>query len=331
MKKSVALFLILFGGFVLQISAQTLLVNDKIPEDLLITLKRQGGWGGNYSEINITSDGEISYQTQGGLPVVAQSSVWYINGKPEKPAKYLKPKLSEEKLKILISEFEKIQFFRFGKDFPQEDEKKHWSVTDEQTEIISIRINGQTKEVSNYLGDSLERTRLLKDLAERIRGAGVWNYENGEIPGNFEIWYRTTNLDKVERDFKINAKGKIVQTFFWEKASESAPKIYAAYPLKTKTVGKLSKQQLKQIMDEFEKAVFSTFKYSKLTQYSGCANEAGLNDAKRTHINVQINHVSQMYASLYENCNPSPETDAAKFEYINEVLTRLLKNYDALK
>lgn len=84
-------------------------------------------------------------------------------------------------------------------------------------------------------------------------------------------------------------------------------------------------------MDEFEKAVFSTFKYSTLTKYGCCANEAGLNDAKRTHINVQINHISQMYASLYENCNPLPETDAAKFEYMNEVISSLLKKLGAIK
>lgn len=149
---------------------------------MLVTLKRQGGKGSYYSEINITANGEISYQTRGAVRVALPPKVVFINGKRVKNPKYLKPKLSEEKLKLLIAEFEKTQFFRFGKDFPQEDDKKHLSITDEQTEIISIRINGQTKEVSNYLGDDLKRTRILRDLAERIRGAGIWNYEKGEAP-----------------------------------------------------------------------------------------------------------------------------------------------------
>ncbi len=84
-------------------------------------------------------------------------------------------------------------------------------------------------------------------------------------------------------------------------------------------------------MNEFEKAVFSTFKYSILTKYAGCANEAGLNEPKRTHINVQINHISQMYASLYANCSPLSETDAAKFEYAASTIENLLKNVGAVK
>ncbi|MGI8494767.1 MAG: hypothetical protein ACR2L1_05575 [Pyrinomonadaceae bacterium] len=322
MKNSVALFLILFGGFVLQVSTQTLLVNDKIPEDLLITVKRQGGWGGNYSEINITADGDFSFETRGGLPKVPTPNLYPVN---EKPPKYLKPKLSAEKLKLLIAEFEKIQFFKFSKDFPTEDEKEVGCVTDQGTDVISIQINGQTKEVSNYLGCSGKRNRLLRDLAEKIRGAGIWNYENDEIPDNFEVWYRITDGDRIQKDFKINAKGKITETVH---ASRFYPEVGKELPIriKSKTVGKLSKPQLRQLVDEFEKTVFSTFKYSPLTKYAGCSNDSVPTAEKRTHISVQINRVQQMYASLYANCNPKPETDAAKFEYISVVIKELLKN-----
>lgn len=153
----------------LKTEAQTTLENGKIPGDLLITLKRQEGWGGAYSEITITANGDWSFQSRGGLPVRSLPNSLSLNGKAVKPPKYLKPKLSGEKLRLLVAEFEKIQFFRFGKDFPQEDEGTFLSLSDQGTEVISIRINGQTKEVSNYLGDSLKRTRLLGDLAEKIR------------------------------------------------------------------------------------------------------------------------------------------------------------------
>jgi hypothetical protein len=38
-----------------------------------------------------------------------------------------------------------------------------------------------------------------------------------------------------------------------------------------------------------------------------------------------------MYASLYENCNPKPETDAAKFEYATEIIKKVLKDNNVIK
>lgn len=324
MKTLIVLSLLLSVVFVFEVSAQTSLVSDKIPGDLLITLKRQRGWGGNYSEMTINANGEFSFQNSPTFPTKLPTEV-FILGERIKNPKYLKPKLSPEKLRQLIAEFEKIQFFKFGKDFPIENEKQIGCKTDQGTEIISIQLNAQTKEVSNYLCSG-KRSRILQDLADKIRGASIWNYENDEIPEVFEIWYRVNDTSRIERDFRISGEGKIVERLFWEIDSKSRQKLYAAYPLKTKTVGKLSKQQLKELMNEFEKAVFSTFKYSVLTKYAGCANEAALNEHKRTHINVQINHIAQMYGSLYKDCNPLPETDAAKFEYINEIIINLLKN-----
>jgi hypothetical protein len=155
-------------------------------------------------------------------------------------------------------------------------------------------------------------------LAERIRGAGVWNYENDEIPENFEVWYRIATAGGVLRDFRIRANGKITETSFLNG--------------KSKNVGEASKQQLKTLIDEFEKAVFSTFKYSPLTRESGCSNAPEpLPTGKTRHVNVQINRVAQMYASLYENCRSQPETNAAKFEYAADAIEKLLKSVGAMK
>jgi len=203
-------------------------------------------------------------------------------------------------------------------------------LTHQQTETISIRINGQTKEVSNYLGDSLKRTRILRDLAERIRGASVWNYENDEIPEVLEISYRITDGAKIEREFIINGEGKIIEGTYTVRFYPEVGKDLPVF-VKKKTVGKISKKRLRQLLDEFEKGLFSTFKYSILTKYAGCANDAGLNESKRTHIHVKINHIAQMYASLYKYCNPLPETEAAKFEDMNRVLTALFKELGVVK
>lgn len=327
MKTSTVLSLLLCIVFVFQVSAQTLPVNGKIPDDLLITLKKQVGWGGNHSEMTINANGEFSFQNRPAFPNKLPTDV-FILGKRIKNPKYLKPKLSPEKLKQLIAEFEKIQFFKFGKDFPAEDEKEVGCVTDQGTDIISIQMNGQTKEVSNYLGCSGKRNRILRDLAERIRGASVWNYENGEIPEVLEISYRITDGAKIERGYIINDEGKIIERIntvrFYPEIGKDLPVF-----VKNRIVGKISKKQLRQLLDEFEKGLFSTFKYSILTKYAGCANDAGLNESKRTHIQVRINHIGQMYASLYKNCNPLPKTDAAKFEYINMIIKELLKNAGA--
>lgn len=332
MKKLFALNLFFICAFAFQISAQTkLVVNDKIPADLLITLKRQGGWGGNYNETTINAAGEFTFQSRPVFKITnTLPAEVYIAGKRVKNPKYSKPKLSEAKLKLLIAEFEKIQFFRFGKDFPQEDEKRYLSFSDQQTEIISIRINGQTKEVSNYLGDDLKRTRILRDLAERIRGASVWNYENDEIPELLEISYRITDGAKIEREFIITGEGKIIERIYTVSFYPEMGKDLPVF-VKNKTVGKLSNKRLRQLLDEFEKGLFSTFKYSILTKYAGCANDAGLNESKRTHIQVVINHIGQMYASLYKDCNPLPETEAARFENMNRVLTTLFKELGVVK
>jgi hypothetical protein len=311
--------------------AQTTLKGGKVPADLLITLKRQGGnFGGIYSEITITANGDWSSQSRGGLPVVKLPEALSIDGKPVKLPKYLRPKLSDKKLKLLIAAFERIQFFKFSKDFPLETEKEHRYITHQPTDTISIRINGQIKEVSNYLGNSTKRTRLLWDLAERIRGSGVWNYENDEIPENFQVSYRITDGNKIQRDFKIESTGKVIESYhssrYYPEMGENLPVF-----IKSETLGKLSKRQLRGLIDEFEKSVFSAFRYSPLSKYSGCLNEPDSTTEKRKHINVQINHVGQMYASLYENCNPKPETDAARFEYMSARIEETLKKIKVIK
>jgi hypothetical protein len=107
MKRLIVLSLFLFGILISPVLAQTLLVNGKIPDDLLITLERQGGWGGKYNETTINANGEFTLQSRPAYSIKLPSEV-YIAGKRVKNPKYSKPKLSEAKLKLLIAEFEKI-------------------------------------------------------------------------------------------------------------------------------------------------------------------------------------------------------------------------------
>jgi hypothetical protein len=308
----------------LQMSAQSLLKDGTVPEDLVIILKMQQAWSGGYSEITINAKGEFSHTSRGGLPVTDYSRLLL---KGHKLTKYLKPKLSIEKLKLLIAEFDKIKFFKFGKDFPVE-EKETLSVSDAGGESIFIQINGQNKEVSNYLGDFTKRRKLLSSLAERIRGSRIWNFENDSIPENFELHYRITERDKIIKDFKINAKGNVIETIFLNKFYPNVGK-ELPYLKESKKIGKLSKQQLRQLLDEFEKVNFSTFLYSILEKYDGCSNDPSSAGSTRKSINVQINDVSQMFASLYDNCKSTPETNAAIFESITKTLEETLRTAKA--
>lgn len=304
--------------------AQTALKNDKISDDFLITLKTKGGYySSGYQVITITATGDWSDRNYSEMPV--QPSEEVISNETNSA----KTRLTAERLKFLISEFEKIQFFKFGKDFSQEDEKVS-SVNHQQTEIISIRLNGQIKEVSNYLGDSGKRTRLLRDLGEKIRGVEVWNLTNEKIPEDFEMNYRITDGDEIQRDFKIKSSGEVVESLFLSVPSKLEKGKNLSVFEKSKTIGKVSMQQLIQLIGEFEKIGFSAFKYSPLTKYDGCSIEPVTANGKRKHISVQINR-KEMYASLYENCGANSETNASKFEYMTNVIEKLLKNIGAVK
>jgi hypothetical protein len=327
MCRSISWLLILFVGLTCQIAGQALLKNGKIPKDLLIVLKHQDGWGGAYSEMTINARGEFSFLTRGGLPAAIKFDdiVLVPTGERPRRTRYLKPKLSQPKLASLLAEFERIQFFGFGPE-PPPDDLGNGSFSDAGWEGISIRINGQTKEVGNYLGDTYRRTRILKDLAEKIRGAAVWNFEGNEIPENFGVTYGT-DFGRLQRNLRIACDGTITEELhstvlgLKNDAGETVP-----YFTKTRAVAKVSRKQVRYLIDEFEKIGFSGFRFSNLAKYDGCSNPPDPNAEKRTNISVTINRVHQMYASLYQNCGPVRDTDAAKFEYMDKVIQNLLRS-----
>jgi hypothetical protein len=214
-----------------------------------------------------------------------------------------------------------MQFLKFSDHFPDPNEDNDGGATDQGRETISIRINGQTKEVSYDLGDFNKRTRILRNLAQKIRGAGIWNYENEEIPENFEVSYRPPDQENIRREFKIRANGEVIQSIITKQP----------FSMKNKKVGKISQKKVKELIAEFEQVSFSVFRFSNLSKYDGCLNEPVSNQEKRKHINVQINYIRQMYASLYENCNAKSETNAAKFEYMADVIEKILRSVGTIK
>lgn len=320
MMKHIALGLILLGFFAFHVSAQSFLKNDEIPDDLLITLKRNGRFE-DYV-ITIQANGDWSFKGLAGLPV--QNSSALISGKTAKKIDETKAKLTKEILKSLISEFEKIQFFKFGKDFPPEDEKIRSNISDQPTETISIRINGQTKEVSNYLGDSGKRALMLRDLAERIRGVKIWNLENGEIPEDFRLTYRSSYGEGGWSEVIIDSDGRVFGKSYSNLPSNNAQhSLLIAKKLKLKE--KISKKQLEQLIFEFEKIGFSAFAREVLDKQDGCTGESLSTHGRTNFISVQINN-RNIYASIEASCQPKPGSNAAKFEYMVVKIEEILKN-----
>lgn len=307
-------FLLLGFAFVAATASDAQLVASgvAIPNDLLITLRTQGSWSGGSSELTIDATGLVNSSTSVGLPV--SPSLLF------KPQKLLKPYVPPEKLKTLIAEFDKIDFFRIAETFPGKDEQRGYFITDMGSQTISIRMNGRTTQVADYVGYTSQRSKNLVQLAARIRGAGIWNYEGGKIPKNFELRYRTTiGGNIILNEIKIDADGKVSQSFF------SSDKRYGGPThIKTITVGRLSNNQIRGLLDALEAANFSIFVYSTLTKNDGCTSEPHLGAERRSHINVQINHVQQMYASLYDPCLPEPQTLASFFEQASNAVRDLM-------
>lgn len=326
MMKHVALGLILCALFAGQASAQSFLKNGEIPDDLMITLKRNGRFE-DYV-ITIQSNGNWSFKGFAGLPV--QNSPARILSKNAKKIDETKAKLTKETLKSLISEFEKIQFFKFGKDFPPEDEEIRSSLSDQPTETISIRINGQTKEISNHLGDSGKRSLMLSDLAERIRGAKIWNLENGEIPEDFRLTYRTSYGEGSWSEAVIDADGRVAGKSYSSLPSNPAVQSLLLIAKKPKLKEKISKKQLERLISEFEKIGFSAFAREALDNRDGCTREFFSTNGITKFISVQINN-RNIYASMEESCNPKPGSNAAKFEYMVVKIEEMLKNVKVTK
>lgn len=320
MMKHIALGLILCALFALQASGQAFLKNGEIPDDLIITLKRNGRFE-DYV-ITIQANGDWSFKGSAGLPLL--NSPARISSKNAKKTDLTKAKLTKETLKSLISEFEKIQFLKFGKDFPPEDEKIRSTISDQPTETISIRINGQTKEVTNYLGDSGNRSLMLRDLAERIRAARIWNLENGEIPEDFRLTYQTNYGEGGWNAAIIGSDGRVTGKFY-----SNFPSNNAQYSLlitkKTKLQERISKKQLERLISEFEKIGFSALSREVLDKQDGCTNESLSTHGRTKLISVQINN-RNISASMEEICNPKPGSNAAKFKYMVVKIEEILKN-----
>jgi hypothetical protein len=110
---------------------------NEIPTDLVITLERTRCYGFCPSYVlKISANGKVTYEGRASVKLVGSAEA----------------SISQEKLRALITAFEKINYFDLKAAYETpNDGCKDW-VTDGPTAITSLTINGRSKSVRHYSG-----------------------------------------------------------------------------------------------------------------------------------------------------------------------------------
>ncbi|HEY7180269.1 MAG TPA: DUF6438 domain-containing protein [Blastocatellia bacterium] len=121
-----------------------------IPKDLMITLERTGCFGAcPIYKLTITADGKVVFK--GGRFVKQE-------GATKKSA------ISQERLKQLIAEFERVQFFSLEDDYVTNRRVCDELWTDNPSAFTSLRINGKSKTIKHDYG--CRGPKVPKELTE---------------------------------------------------------------------------------------------------------------------------------------------------------------------
>ena len=109
--------------------------SQNIPQDLKITLERTACYGTCPAyKLTITADGAVVFE---GRHFV------------KKEGATINSAISQERLKQLMAEFDRVKFFSLEDDY---SETRLSCPTDQPSAITSIRINGKSKTINHYLG-----------------------------------------------------------------------------------------------------------------------------------------------------------------------------------
>lgn len=170
MMKYLAFALTLIGILALQVSAQSLLIKGKIPNDLIIKLSLSSTmeYSSEY-DLKITADGKVyltdrSHNLPSGTNFSTLLGLTSGKNKKSKLPK-LKDKLSKKQIKQILYEFEKSDFFLMNELYYGDPTLKEAScVNHAYTKGLSISTNGKTKNVAFFLGCSYGENSPLKSF-----------------------------------------------------------------------------------------------------------------------------------------------------------------------
>jgi Domain of unknown function (DUF6438) len=125
-------------------------ISQDVPQDLMITLERTVclGFCPVY-KLTITADGAVVFE---GRQFVKQEGAT------------LKSAISQERLKQLMAEFDRVKFFSLEDSYTYDRHVCDMYETDHPSAFTSIRINGRSKTIKHYHG--CQGPKVPKELTE---------------------------------------------------------------------------------------------------------------------------------------------------------------------
>jgi hypothetical protein len=135
-----------------------------LDKDTVITLQRTDCYAGcSPYKVTITADGTVVFEGS----KYANGSKTRRDESPQ-PLGKQKNSISQEDLQLLVSAFDKVDFFALKDKYTEEKDCPEYG-TDAPTEYISIQTNGKSKTVEHYGGCMGSATlRALSDLGLKI-------------------------------------------------------------------------------------------------------------------------------------------------------------------
>lgn len=132
------------------------------PDEVVITLERTPCFGNcPVYKLTIQGDGTLNYEDR---------TYMYEEKDPVEAVFGVETTISRDKVKEIISEFEKAKYFSLN------DRYMERTITDAETVITSITINGNTKTIEHYRGDFSAPKKLtkLEDRIDEIVNTSQW-------------------------------------------------------------------------------------------------------------------------------------------------------------
>lgn len=137
--------------------------SQEIPEDLVITLERTVCYGICPSyKLTIKANGAVAFD---GREFVKQKGL-------------IHSKISQDRVRSLVSEFEKTKFFSLRNSYSTTGDGCQEVYTDHPSVTIAILMNGRTKQVRHYQGcrgiSVLETLTNLETLIDKVVESDQW-------------------------------------------------------------------------------------------------------------------------------------------------------------
>jgi hypothetical protein len=143
------------------------IVQSNVPPDTVITLERTICYGScPMYTLTVTADGSVSFQPK------------HVDGRAIVSGRVKQGSISKDKVRELVSEFERANYFSFKDSYRLFDKECSESWTDHPSAITSLTINGKFKSVDHDYGCKgnivLDRLTDLENKIDEIANTKQW-------------------------------------------------------------------------------------------------------------------------------------------------------------